>query len=221
MMMISSAKQIIGIWNNENPMDKEIRDLQRLVNAGDPSALARYIHYHHRMGRDHPYISTLSHVGIDYPSMGNRGSEEYRYGLISPHNLADWFWEVVESIYIPRCGHCGEEIDEEEIPETCPSCGEEIDEEEIYGEEPDRTVIDEDGIQGLVSDTEVWITDSPYYMRGTFCSPCAPGAVDLDAPTIDGPKAYCPPHDWYREGEAPHLIFRVSDNTVVYPKRAE
>jgi hypothetical protein len=200
-------------------IDDELRILERLIKSGDAVDLARYIHAYHRTGRDHPLISSIN-VGTDWSSGGaNRSPEGYHYGITSANNLADWFWDIPEPIYIPHCPSCSAELNEDEIPEIC-ACGAEIDEEEVYGAEIDETIINEEGVKGHVgSGLDVWITESPYYMRGFFCSPCASGAVDLSAPTIDGPKAYCPPHDWYEEGKAPHLIFKVSDNTIVYPSK--
>ena len=132
--------------------------------------------------------------------------------------MSDWFYDVVEPDYGMGCPHCGVDF-EDEIPEECPSCEEELDEDECYSEEPISNTINSDDVEGFLdSHNDVWITKSPYYMRGTYCSPCAPGAVSIGSPTTSGPIAYCPPHDWYRDGEAPHLIFRVDDKTIVYPE---
>jgi hypothetical protein len=210
--------------------DEQLRKLERLVASGDAEALARYVHACHRTGKDHPYVSTLAaDVGIDYSgaigaqqSINRDAVTGIRYGLTSAHNMADWFYEVLEPEYWQGCPYCGTEF-EEDIPEACPSCAEELDEDECYSEEPVSNTINDsegDGIEGFLdSGNDVWITKSPYYMRGTYCSPCAPGAVSIGSPTTSGPPAYCPPHEWFREGRAPHLIFRVDDNTIVYPEK--
>jgi hypothetical protein len=69
-------------------MDSELRKLERLIQDGDPEILARYIHAHYRLDRDHPIISTIN-VGVDYSSgLENRSPEGHRYGLISQDSLA-------------------------------------------------------------------------------------------------------------------------------------
>jgi hypothetical protein len=203
--------------------DEELRKLERLVMSGDAEALARYIHAYRRIGKDHPYISTLAaDVGTDYSGhMGardqiNRDETGIRYGVISAHDMEDSFFDILEFVYARQCPYCDTEFDEGGIPEICPGCNEELDEDECYSEEPASQNINSEGVVGLLtSNNNVWITKSPYYIRGTYCSPCAPGAVSIGEPTTDGPIAYCPPHDWFRE-DLPRLIFRVDDNTIVY-----
>jgi hypothetical protein len=51
----------------------------------------------------------------------------------------------------------------------------------------------------------VWVCESPYVANCRGCSPCVPGAGDLDTPDTDGMQAYClppddMPDDW--QGEA-------------------
>ena len=205
--------------------DEDLRKLERLATSGDARALALYIHaYRRATGRDHPYVSTLADdVGIDHSgAIGahenvNRDTESgIRYGIISAHELED-ICDIVELEYSRACPHC-DTIFEDDIPEVCPECEEDLEEEECYSEDPISRTINSEGVVGEVSSSDdVWIFRSPYYMRGTHSSPCAPGAVSINAPTTDGPMAYCPPHDWFPGGSAPHLIFRVEDNTIVYP----
>lgn len=42
----------------------------------------------------------------------------------------------------------------------------------------------------------VWIFHSPFTDRFDLCSPCLPGACDLDSPNPDGYVGYTIPEDW-------------------------
>ena len=161
-----------------------------------------------------------SYRGIDYSGPTgtcNRDPETgIRYGILSANSLElnEWFWESVESVYSPHCGHCGGDLDEgwdEEASQTealaemdlteeqaedldcfvCPHCHQPIPDGEQYGDEPDGNVINEDGIEGFVdSSNDVWITKSPYFTYAQFCSPCAPGAVHLGNPLDETSDEY-------------------------------
>ena len=54
----------------------------------------------------------------------------------------------------------------------------------------------------------VFVLKSPYYTYGQYCSPCAPGAVDLDGPLSagEGVKGYCFGHEMFDE-MAPYQVF--------------
>jgi hypothetical protein len=48
----------------------------------------------------------------------------------------------------------------------------------------------------------VWVCESPYYANCKGCSPCVPGAGDLDSPCENGLECYClPPDDMPEEWE--------------------
>jgi len=208
----------------QNPSDEKLRRLERLAEAGDAHAVARDARESHRRGVDHPH-EFGSDTGIDF-SHGTPVNLDVetgiRYGIISQHYLGDDIWDIVESIYYPRCPDCGEDLSElDEIPNECPVCGEELDPDYLTGDEPDVMLVDYEGVGGNISGGNLWVITSPYYMRGTHCSPCAPGAVSIGSPTPGGPRAYCPPHDWYHEGRAPFTIFLVEDNTILPPPTRE
>jgi len=97
-------------------------------------------------------------------------------------------------------------------------------------------VVDDDGIDAeYFSDLNSWyITRSPYYTFTKQCSPCCPGAGDLDSPiTLDDiecktpnfynvfspdghKKAYCLPKEYFDEyAEIPYRVFRVEDDQEV------
>jgi len=73
-------------------------------------------------------------------------------------------------------------------------------------------------------DNDLFVLKSPYYTYACFCSPCVPGAGDLnnaltdhdingapltDAPFDTFPKVYCLGSDWFDDGKAPYAIFNV------------
>ena len=196
-------------------------------------------------------MSETSYPGIDY-GMGQTNvdrSTGIRYGVISANaGLTEWFWEDVESVYLPSCPHCDNKLDdgwedesdqynatqeaigngiatEAEIDDLCdpicPHCYKAIEDGEQWPDcdEPAANVIDSDGVKGHVDDSnDVWVTESPFYTRAQFCSPCAPGAGYLGNPCDDGPKTYCLGHDWFEGGKAPYTVYRVDDDSVVEPE---
>lgn len=72
-----------------------------------------------------------------------------------------------------------------------------------------RTVLDSDWI----------ITESPYYTYAQFCSPCVPGACNLESPIWDTgvnlKPAYCLPRDWFNDEVAPYLTWCCEDGLLV------
>jgi hypothetical protein len=66
------------------------------------------------------------------------------------------------------------------------------------------------------SDNNLWVFKSPVYTRAQFCSPCVPGAGNLDTFCPDGPKTYCLAADWFEEGKAPYNIWSVATDELVY-----
>jgi hypothetical protein len=88
-------------------------------------------------------------------------------------------------------------------------------------------------------DSNVFILASPYYTYAQFCSPCVPGAGNLDnafqqvnppadcPATTNGenyrhdaemagfPKVYCLGHDWFDDNKAPYPVFSVEDSSLV------
>lgn len=56
---------------------------------------------------------------------------------------------------------------------------------------------------------DLFILDSPYYTHAQFCSPCVPGAGNLNHPCKTGPKTYCLGAGWFDDGKAPYPIYEV------------
>ena len=93
-------------------------------------------------------------------------------------------------------------------------------------------VVDDDGIDAeYFSDLNSWyITRSPYYTFTKQCSPCCPGAGDLESPITKEEydagdhntfmygtvKAYCLPKEYFDEySEIPYKVFRVDNDEEV------
>lgn len=119
----------------------------------------------------------------------------------------------------------------------CTSCEYTFHSEEAY---PNQSLgsfyQDEEYKASCGDDGDIFIFSSPYYTRSQYCSPCAPGAGYLTAgfsasPGTDGatfnsladaakfPKVYCFGHDWFEDKKAPYRVFRVDDNSEVFPEQ--
>jgi hypothetical protein len=81
---------------------------------------------------------------------------------------------------------------------------------------------------------DLFVLKSPFFTYAQFCSPCVPGAGNLDSPfksetnqeSLDGtdyakeadeagfPRVYCLGHDWF-ENCAPYAIFSVATGKLV------
>ena len=90
---------------------------------------------------------------------------------------------------------------------------------------------DVDGYQvtGCLS-SDLMVMRSPYYTFAQFCSPCVPGAGNLDNPfsplaaqispaeietmatAMGFPRVYCLGPDWFETGKAPYPCFLVKTN---------
>ena len=194
---------------------------------------------------------STNYRGIDYSGINgtcNRDADTgIRYGILSANTpeLTEWLWESVESVYLPYCPHCNEQLDEdwdgehnqvavaidavadeaytdEELDDLCnpicPHCNSTIEDGEQWPDcaEPDSNILQGDGIEGFVdSNNDIWVTKSPYYTHAQFCSPCAPGAGHLKNPCQDGPKTYCLGHDWFGNNVAPYPVYYVATGELV------
>lgn len=52
------------------------------------------------------------------------------------------------------------------------------------------------GISHLGGAALLWVYESPHLTRARLCSPCVPGAIDLDSVDADGEEGYDVPPDW-------------------------
>lgn len=58
----------------------------------------------------------------------------------------------------------------------------------------------------------IWAIRTPTLAPGRNCSPCCPGAIDLDNAEEGGFLAYAPPAHWFGEGECPYADWIVLED---------
>lgn len=66
-------------------------------------------------------------------------------------------------------------------------------------------------------DNDCMITKSKYYTWAQYCSPCVPGAGNLDHPLSKGVgvKTFCLDPEWF-DGPCPYDVYWVADDTCIY-----
>jgi hypothetical protein len=167
-----------------------------------------------------------NYIGIDYGrGMSNIDNETgIRYGVISIHAVGEYLYDSQEFDYWLGCSSCGTDFDATcEDWRYCPYCGKKQYDDSWYGGEPIGWKIDDE--EYLVVDcldSDAMVIRSPYYTHAQFCSPCVPGACNLNSPCEDGPKAYCFGSDWFDEyNPCPYPVYRVSDDALVYTPAIE
>lgn len=177
-------------------------------------------------------------LGIDY-GMGttNRDSANgIRYGVISQHSILCEALNDFESDYgDPTCPKCGSVVKTLEdgvscfetgesfeqyrhgcADFTCERCEHTLDSQDCYSDEAIGFHYSEGGYE-LTNclDSDIFVIKSPYYTFAQFCSPCVPGAGNLDSAMDDGVKTYCLGHDWFEDGKAPYPVYFVETEKLV------
>lgn len=135
--------------------------------------------------------------GIDY-GLGRTNVDEVtgiRYGCLSQHSVMQ-AWADSSEAYIP------EDLSDEEA--------------EFY--EAEAWVLDDgEYIAESCLDSDILVIKSPFYTFAPFCSPCVPGAGNLDEACGSGVKTYCFGPDWYDSDDKPKFkIYSVETNALVY-----
>ncbi len=186
-----------------------------------------------------------------------------RYGVISPHNISsfaldDIYQNGTDPIYEDGKKNFEDGL-KEVIREFCDNnanldiADNDIDIDRIMDQWNDHYSGNESGIMDY-SDSEydlhvsgdnfgIFVMKSPYYTYCRDCSPCAPGAGDLNNPiNVDGgsprtekspvhmsyaggctEKTLCLGHEWFdRDNDQysrkiPYRVFRVSDDSEILP----
>lgn len=127
------------------------------------------------------------YIGIDY-SLGQANFDRetgIHYGIISANSLMPEALSDFEAIY----------------PET---------EEENDFLEPIAFIFEQDGYSlQLNDDNTIWVFKSPYFTTCAYCSPCAPGAGDLNAYRKTGVKTYCLDLSWFENNVTPYIVYNV------------
>lgn len=180
-------------------------------------------------------MSETNYPGIDYSKGTVNFDKEtgIHYGIISAHSLSPWALDDFEADYgEPACPKCGngvssyEDLEEDSEYENyrehscadyfCSECMIILGSDDVFGDEPLGHSCEDDEIKlWLDSNNDVWIFKSPYFTHAQFCSPCAPGAGHLDNPCASGAKTYCLDGSWFEGDEAPYLVYRVSNGTLM------
>lgn len=180
--------------------------------------------------------TVTSYAGIDYSgfSGANRNAETgIRFGVISqngvmPEALDDIFthgtdraWETALADAID---HAKRELDHADWEAS-------FDEDEIAQELSDswetslsNYEYDRDGYKlAGCGDFDLFVLQSPYFTHAQFCSPCVPGACNLDSPldrAEPNNKCYCLGHDWFEGGIAPYPVYSIETGELVTSDRA-
>jgi hypothetical protein len=187
-------------------------------------------------------------AGIDY-SMGLGPNKDpktgIRYGVISQHSVLQAWADSAEAYYgEPACPKCENECYEfdtdgqgptgthlndtehwdhashEDDTYYCPSCRYVFGSESAFAEDPIGWYYDAEGYNlSDCLDSDIMVCLSPYYTFAQFCSPCCPGAGNLDTPMPEGIKCYALGHDWFDDRIAPYPVYRVSDDIQMIATR--
>ena len=141
-----------------------------------------------------------NYAGIDYScgSGANQDNETgIRYGVIAINSLASHIWDDIENIYQSSCPHCYTDLPDEFSVDLanedldCPFCGKLVTDESQWPEEPSGKAWKGDSDYQLeFTELYCFVTKAPVAIKATFCSPCMPGAGDLDSPNPDGILTY-------------------------------
>lgn len=174
---------------------------------------------------------STDYAGIDY-SLGKSNFDpktKARYGLLSMNSAASWLLGEMQPDYGSSidvfCEECSNSWIVEDIScdVTCSQCGHEMPD---YFEEFDPVAWyyqDKEVFCGHSQEsTELWVYRSEYFTYAQFCSPCMPGACNLDSPLdhrAPNNRCYCLPHEFFEEGIAPYPVFSVKTGKIVDPKK--
>lgn len=179
-----------------------------------------------------------SYAGIDYSgpeSDVNRDSETgIRYGMINCNSLnqdalqdvynngedivfegqkADMKMAIAIGISNAVEEHGGSIADPDELAAEIMDV---VEWNDNYGESGPHRYESEGVVVQTTSNNELWVFKSPFYTKAQFCSPCVPGAGNLDCFCTEGPKTYCLPVDWFENEMAPYNIWKVGTDELVW-----
>ena len=143
-----------------------------------------------------------------------------RFGVISQHSLSADALDNLDSVWPDAsCPLCGTAVVEGTgTPWQCPKkeCNGSFDHNQVFSEEPIGLYYDRAGYQITnCLDSDLMVVCSPYYTLAAFCSPCVPGAGNLDQPCTDGVRTYCLGPEWFEDDKAPYPVWRVSNNQKI------
>ena len=167
--------------------------------------------------------------GIDY-GLGQTNIDHetgIRYGVIACNSIMSEAWNDLEPDYgDPTCPACGNECIDWDADKhdnytdppcgccdyACDDCQAAWDSQDVYSDESLSWTYDGEGyaIHSDMDATILFVTQSLFYTYAPYCSPCVPGAGNLDdANGETGIRAYCLGVDWFEDNQAPYPIYRV------------
>lgn len=162
-----------------------------------------------------------------------------RYGVISPHTISQYALDDIYSSGTDPYYESGKTELMDDLKSFCESHN--LNYERMYRDDVFQPFIDEytedypgneDGTMDY-SDKEydlhvsgdnfgIFVMKSPYYTMCRGCSPCAPGAGDLNSPYTEWPdmdqcdKALCLGPEWFNEeSPMPYRVFRIDNDQEV------
>ncbi len=175
-------------------------------------------------------MKTTDYAGIDYArgTTANRNpATGIHYGVISQHSVGQWWYDESQPWYGSQegesfeCKECGEDTIAptgsqcgESVKCSNPGCGCEIEPLDNMME-PISHFIDDAEYSAECHESDICITRSPYFTHAQFCSPCRPGAGNLDSPCESGPRSYCFGHDCFESGVAPYPVYSVATGELI------
>ena len=158
----------------------------------------------------------MNYAGIDYGSGRSNidNATGIRYGVISQHSPSP---EAVDDIYNSRNlsfeAHQNEvranlrlalanyfsDEKESKLDRAVADAFDAIEQDiaDNYQSDDDQYRYEQDGYIIETTSLGLYVIKSPYYTHAQFCSPCCPGAGNLDTPCEDGPKTYCLGAEWF------------------------
>lgn len=171
------------------------------------------------------------YAGIDY-SLGRSNVDPangIHFGVIGQNAIMPEAMDDVEYDYgKPTCWKCDNEAirsDDASIADAdwndgkdyaCAACEHCFWSEDAFGDEPIGWIYEQYGYAlTQCLDNDIFVLKSRYYTFAQYCSPCVPGAGNLESPCENGPKTYCLGHDWFDGGKAPYTVYSVEDDSIV------
>ena len=166
-----------------------------------------------------------SYKGIDY-SLGQSNFDRetgIHFGVISQHSILIEAMSDFEQDYgKPTCPECGNPVKESAEVENadkdyhCTDCMESYWSDVCFSDESLGFSYDSDGYRLMdCLDSDIFVLKSPYYTFAQFCSPCVPGAGNLETFVTGGVKTYALGHDWFEDGKAPYPVYDVKTGLLV------
>lgn len=179
----------------------------------------------------------MAYAGIDY-GLGTSNIDTasgIRYGVIAMNSInLDYSSDFEPEYGEPHCPKCGAVVvssDDASLPDAdwnegkdyaCVACESVYWSDAVFPDESQGWSYDRDGYTLTdCLDNDIFVLQSPYFTYAQFCSPCVPGAGNLDTPISaedGGAKCYALGHDWFDDKVAPYPVYRVSDGALVAPE---